>query len=79
MKDQPSISDALDVEAKRIAELVGLDAIQIVGTYMDDEGQTVRVSGGSGNWYTRLGVMREILFRDEEHNREHVRRTGDFQ
>lgn len=40
------------------------DAIQILGTYVQDDGHTARVSMGIGNWYARQGVAREFLDMD---------------
>lgn len=40
------------------------DALQIVGTYVDDRGQTVLLSRGRGNWYARRGAMSEVLDRE---------------
>jgi hypothetical protein len=40
------------------------DAIQILGTYVQDDGMTARVSMGTGNWYARQGVAREFLDMD---------------
>jgi hypothetical protein len=40
------------------------DAIQILGTYVQDDGMTARVSMGIGNWYARQGVAQEFLNMD---------------
>lgn len=40
------------------------DSLQILGTYVRDDGDTARVSMGVGNWYARQGVAREFLDMD---------------
>jgi hypothetical protein len=40
------------------------DSVQILGTYVQDDGCTARVSMGIGNWYARQGVAREFLEMD---------------
>lgn len=40
------------------------EAIQILGTFVDDDGHTVRVTRGVGNWYARQGLAREFLDMD---------------
>lgn len=40
------------------------DCIQILGTYMGDDGNTYRVTRGVGNWYARQGIAREFLQMD---------------
>lgn len=40
------------------------DCVQILGTYMGDDGNTNRVTRGIGNWYARQGVAREFLEMD---------------
>jgi hypothetical protein len=41
------------------------DALQIVGTFMDDNNQTHLVTLGTGNWYARIGAVQEFLTKDE--------------
>lgn len=40
------------------------DCVQILGSYMGDDGNTNRVTRGIGNWYARQGVAREFLEMD---------------
>lgn len=40
------------------------DSLQLLGTFIDDEGNTGKVSMGSGNWYARIGVAREFIEQD---------------
>jgi hypothetical protein len=40
------------------------EAIQIMGSFVDEDGHTVRVTRGVGNWYARQGVAREFLDMD---------------
>ena len=53
----------LDAVLSKLGE--HFDAIQILGTYMADDGTTHRVTRGKGNWYARQGVAREFLEMDE--------------
>lgn len=41
------------------------DAVQILATYVQDDGMTARVTMGTGNWYARQGIAREFLATDE--------------
>lgn len=41
------------------------DAIQFVGTFVDDNGQTHLLTRGMGNWYARVGAIQEFLERDQ--------------
>lgn len=50
---------------KMLAELgEHFEAIQILGTFVDDDGHTARASRGVGNWYARQGLAREFLDMD---------------
>lgn len=40
------------------------DSIQILGTFMDEDGDTGKVSMGKGNWYARQGLCREFMEQD---------------
>jgi len=56
------LNGLLDEKLREISEY--FDAVQILGTFVDDDGDTVRVTRGFGNWYARQGVAREFLDMD---------------
>lgn len=65
----PEESTYLDTLVTRLDEILvelgeHFDCIQILGTYMGDDGNTNRVTRGKGNWYARQGVAREFLEMD---------------
>lgn len=41
------------------------DALQLIGTFVDDDGLTHLMTRGSGNWYARVGACREFLDKDQ--------------
>jgi hypothetical protein len=53
------LNGLLDEKLREISEY--FDAVQILGTFVDDDGDTIRVTRGFGNWYARQGVAREFL------------------
>ncbi len=59
---------ALDAEARRIAETMGYDSVQIITTRYIDEGKnTLKHTGAFGNWFTRYGsVIDQKKTMDEE-------------
>ena len=40
------------------------DSLQLLGTFIDDDGNTCKISYGCGNWYARIGVAREFIEQD---------------
>lgn len=40
------------------------DSVQLIGSFVDDEGQTHRVTRGVGNWYSRIGMAMEFIEMD---------------
>lgn len=49
-----------------LAELMEhFDALQIIGSVVGDDGRTIRVARGAGNWYARLGGAREFIEMDQ--------------
>lgn len=59
----------LDKVAAQLSE--HFDAVQILTTWMDPEGQTLMLSRGRGNWYARLGMAREMITTDDSRNSAH--------
>ena len=41
------------------------DALSVIGTFVDDDGQTHCLSRGVGNWYARVGACQEFLDKDQ--------------
>lgn len=72
--ENQDIYESLLAEAKRIHEGMGFDSIQIVATYTSGN-NTISTTAGSGSWFARLGSVRNFLIRQDEQEREHVRRT----
>lgn len=54
--------DFIQKHAGQIAE--HFDCIQILASRLNDRGDTEVVAMGSGNWYARLGMAREMLDRE---------------
>lgn len=40
------------------------DSVQLIGSFVTDDGQTQRVTRGIGNWYARIGMAQEFLEMD---------------
>lgn len=74
-QDGEALRDALAVDAKRLRETTGADTVSIVVTYEDAKGCTIRAAGGTGNWYARIGALREMVIDDDEQIREHARKA----
>lgn len=50
---------------RHVAELSEIyDAVQILGTWLNENGETCGQKRGSGNWYARQGMAREFLEQD---------------
>jgi hypothetical protein len=61
--------DYAEVRAMKINETLRelnehFEAVQILATWVDDDGMTCRASLGVGNWYARQGLAREFLEMD---------------
>ena len=41
-----------------------LESVQIIGSFVNDNGETERVTRGAGNWYARIGMAQEFLEMD---------------
>ena len=41
-----------------------LESVQIIGSFVNDGGETERVTRGVGNWYARIGMAQEFLEMD---------------
>ncbi len=41
------------------------ESVQILGSFVSDDGNTRSVSRGVGNWYSRIGVAQEFLEMDQ--------------
>lgn len=67
MKDQ---EDADMAEVDKALNVLGehFDSVQILCTRYKggDDGGTVNISRGTGNWFARYGQMKEWLIREEE-------------
>ena len=48
------------------------DSIQVVGTFLDDGQMTHCLTRGTGNWYSRVGAVREFLDRDQAQTTAHA-------
>ncbi len=78
MSDQDEDRDRLKKSLNELSE--HFDSVQILCTRYKggDDGGTVNISMGTGNWFARYGQMREWLIREEETSRE-TRRGDDRQ
>jgi hypothetical protein len=77
--------DALDPDVQRVQDTLDLlsehfDSVQIFVTRFDtsaesDDGEegTISVARGTGNWFSRFGVVRDWIVKSEEKMREDVR------
>lgn len=65
-------------ELERHAAQLGerFDSVRIFATRVQD-GKTVAVSMGNGNWHAQCGSVREWLMQQDERSRDHVRRRSD--
>ncbi len=56
------------------------DSVQILCTRYKggDDGGTVNISMGEGNWFARYGQMKEWLIREEETSKESRRHDDDL-
>ena len=52
------------------------DSVQILTTRDDHKIGTVNVSFGSGNYFSRIGLVRNWLLTEEEYSKEEVRGKG---
>lgn len=54
--------DRLKILERHVRELSEIyDAVQIVTTWVDEEGKTLGQKRGSGNWYARQQLCREFI------------------
>ncbi len=71
-----------DEEEKQVSKAVDalrehFDSVQIFVTRHDGvEVETGSITAGGGNWYARIGQIREWLARSDERTREYVRKNG---
>jgi len=65
--DGDAYAEFLNLEVDKALETLTefFDAIQVIGTFVDDDGQTHCLSRGVGNWYARVGATQEFLERDQ--------------
>jgi hypothetical protein len=65
MKNKPQHDaeqlDQFMTEFTKRARSYGLDSVHVIGTLVNSNHETERISVGSGNWYSRTGAMREWL------------------
>lgn len=56
----------LNAEVDKALRVLGehFDSLQVVGTFVDDEGMTHCLTRGVGNFYARVGAVQEFLERD---------------
>lgn len=59
------IQDDLRNLAKKMCEERGWDTMQIVVSFLNPDGSTATTNGGWGNWYARVGTMRQMIVRDD--------------
>ena len=78
MSDKDEDRERLKKSLRELCE--HFDSVQILCTRYTggDDGGTVNLSMGAGNWFARYGQMKEWLIREEETSRE-TRREGDRQ
>lgn len=59
-KTADMVLEGIDQYGKTIMEELGLDGVQIIGTYCDADGYTRMVTAGAGNWHARYGALCEV-------------------
>lgn len=64
---------------RHVAQLMEhFDSVQIICTRFEAKaGKTSCASRGDGNWYARVGAVREWLIRDDQATREDVKGDDD--
>ena len=64
----------IDEVAKAVGELMKrFDTVQVFATrYSPDDGGTVNLNQGQGNWFARYGHIREWLIRTEKGDKEDI-------
>lgn len=62
----------LEAKVREIGE--HFDCVQILASEVMDSGATQAYYRGSGNWYARVGLAREMVDRDQFQTQEFVRR-----
>lgn len=69
-------SDITIIE-KHIAQLMEhFESVQIIATKIEGD-ETIAASKGDGNWYARVGSVRDWLAQQDERTREQVKRERD--
>lgn len=76
-EERDALQEGLIEEAKRLKDALGLDSIEIVATYVEEDGSTSLIPAGFGNFHARNDSIRELLMQRDERVREHARRTYD--
>ena len=66
MNENDKLDDAMRLvsDFTKRAMCYGFDSIQVLGTRIDDQGDTRSVECGAGNWYARMGVVKEFMNAD---------------
>ncbi len=60
-----AIADKVDAAVQALMEHFG--AVQILASFEDDQGQTINVYSGGGNWFARQGMAHDFIQKDQAH------------
>lgn len=72
--DHDEMMHALQAEANRLCNDMGLAAIQISASFQSSDGSWISLHAGTGCWHTRYGLLKEWLIRADEDQRLKARR-----
>lgn len=84
MNSDVPTSDQHDSDLRMVRECVDklgehFDSVQIFCTRHESgqEGGTINIPLGTGNWFARYGQIRNWINKEEESSREEIRREND--
>ena len=78
-EEQDDHERVLQGRVQAVADQLGkdFDAVQVLASKVDADGNTITIAVGTGNWYARYGQIRDWLVTHEEHTRVGVRRQTE--
>lgn len=75
-KKPPTDFELVEKAAKELSE--HFDGVQIFANRLENnEGGTINIQYGTGNWFSRYGQIRQWLIKEEEHSKCEARKRHD--